>query len=87
VGPLDSINESNVGLIYTKKPQYNGLFEHCRVFQNGFAPYLLGDKKYPLLSSTMTPYKEGQHFVIELFYNKIHHFMMDNVFGILNKTF
>jgi hypothetical protein len=81
------IQGSNVGLIYTKKPQYNGLFEHRKVFQNGFAPYLLGDKGYPLLSSITIPYKDEQHFVMELFNNKIHRFMMDNVFGILNKTF
>jgi hypothetical protein len=38
------IQGSCVGLIYTKKTQYDGLFKHRRVFQSGFAPYLLGGK-------------------------------------------
>jgi hypothetical protein len=49
VGLPNNINDSRVlcrSNLY-KKNLINGLFEHCRVFQNGFAPYLLGDKGYP----------------------------------------
>jgi hypothetical protein len=39
----------------------------------GFAPYLLGDKGYSLLSWIMTPHKEGQqHSMLELLYNRKH---------------
>jgi len=52
VGLPCTINELKVlhqfGLY--KKVQYNGLFEIEKVSQNGFAPYFLDDKGYPLIS-------------------------------------
>jgi hypothetical protein len=59
VGFLSNVNNSRVLLrsgLY-RKAQYIGLFEIGRAFQNGFSPYLLGDKGYPLISWIMTPYK------------------------------
>jgi hypothetical protein len=60
MGLLGSVNDSRVLLQSGSymKVQYIGLFEIGRVFQNGFAPYLLGDKGYPLISWIMTLYKE-----------------------------
>jgi hypothetical protein len=93
VGLQGSVNDSRALLQFGlyMKAQYIGLFEIGRASQNGFAPYLLGDKGYPLISWIMTPYKEeGHHFFLKLMYNKKHkrdHFVVENAFGILKKTF
>jgi hypothetical protein len=49
------------------------LFEIEKASQNGFAPYILDDKGYPLISWIITPYKKkGEPFVLELLYNRKH---------------
>ncbi len=50
--------------------QYYNLFDpSTRVEQ--IPPYLLGDKGYILINWIMTSFKEdGQHCILELFYNK-----------------
>jgi hypothetical protein len=67
------------------------LFGIEKASQNGFAPYFLDDKGYPLISWIITPYqKKGQHFVIELPYNRKHkkgRSIVENAFGNLKKTF
>jgi hypothetical protein len=67
------------------------LFEIGKASQNGFAPYLVGDKGYPLISWIMMPYnEEGQHLILEFLYNMKHkrdHFVVENAFSILKKTF
>jgi hypothetical protein len=40
--------------------------------QDGFVPYLLGDKGYPLLSLLMTSHRDGETNILEMFYNKKH---------------
>jgi hypothetical protein len=59
--------------------------------QEGFAPYLLGDKGYSLLPWIMTPHKEGQqHFVLELLYNRKHkqgQLVVENAFSTLKQSF
>jgi len=56
-----------------KNAQLHGLFDHDKIIQNGFPPYLLGDKGHPLISSIMTLFKEeGQHLVLEIQYNEKH---------------
>jgi hypothetical protein len=56
-----------------------------------FPPCLVGDKGYPLISWIMTLLKKkGQHFILELLYNKKHkhgRFIIENAFGILKKTY
>ncbi len=59
---------------------------------NGTPPYLLKDKSYLLvITSIMTPFKEeGTHTILELFCNRKHKqgwLIMENAFGILNKKF
>jgi hypothetical protein len=34
-----------------------------------FPPYLIVDNMYSLISWIMTPFKEGQHIILELLYN------------------
>jgi hypothetical protein len=34
-----------------------------------FPPYMIVDNRYSPISWIMTPFKEGQHTVLELFYN------------------
>lgn len=75
MGFLGNVNDLRVlhwfGLY--RKVQQNGLFEIEKASQNGFAPYILDDKGYPLISWIITPYKkEGEPFVLELLYNKKH---------------
>jgi hypothetical protein len=59
--------------------------------QNGFFPYLLVDKRYPLFPWIMTLHKEGQQYsILELLYNKRHIWgclIVENAFGILKKSF
>ncbi len=59
--------------------------------QNGFFPYLLVDKGYPLLPQIMTFHKEGQQYsILELLYNKRHIcgcLIVENAFGIVKKEF
>jgi hypothetical protein len=58
---------------------------------DGFPPYLLGDKGYPLINWIMMPFKEeGQHSILELLYNRKHkqgRLIVENVFSNLKKTF
>jgi hypothetical protein len=67
------------------------LFEIENATQNGFAPYFLDDKGYPLISWIITPYpKKGQHFVLELLYNRKHkkgRSVVENAFSNLKKPF
>jgi hypothetical protein len=67
------------------------LFDPTKGCGDGTPPYLLGDKRYPLISWIMTPYKKGgQHIIFKLLYNKKHKkgcSIIKNVFGILKKTF
>jgi hypothetical protein len=69
--------------------QFHGLFDNKGV--DGVLPYLLSDNDYPLICWIMTPFKEeGQHSILELFYNWKHKkgkSVVDNSFGILKKTF
>jgi hypothetical protein len=59
--------------------------------QNGFFPYLLVGKRYPLLPWIMTLHKEGQQYsILELLYNKKHKcgcLIVESVFGVLKKSF
>jgi hypothetical protein len=59
--------------------------------QEGFAPYLLGDKGCSLLPWIMTPHKEGQQqSVLELLYNRKHkqgQLVVENAFSILKQSF
>jgi hypothetical protein len=50
----------------------------------------LGNKEYPLLSWLMTLHKEGDHNLLEMFYNREHkrtQFFVENAFGIRKTTF
>ncbi len=93
IGFLGNVNESRVLHKFSlyKNAWFHGLFELGRGSQNGFFPYLLGDKEYPLISCIMIPYKnDGQHYVLEFLYNirgKKAHSIVENAFGILKKTF
>jgi hypothetical protein len=57
----------------------------------GIIPYLLGDNGYMLINWIMTSFNEdGQHSILELFYNKKHkssNFVVENAFGIFKKLF
>jgi hypothetical protein len=58
--------------------------------QDGFAPYLLGNKRYPLLSLLMTSHRNGETKKNYLFYKKKHRrgrSVVENAFDILKKTF
>ncbi len=71
-----------------QQTQYHALFDPSKGCGDGTPPYLLGDKRYPLI---MTSYKEGaRHTILKLLYNKKHEkgrLVVENVFGILKKTF
>ncbi len=73
VGFFESVNDSKVlgkfGLYVNAQQQ--GLF-NVNKGQDGFAPYLLGDKGYPLLSWLMTSHRNGETNILEMFYNKKH---------------
>jgi hypothetical protein len=91
VGLPRSVNDSKVlrrCTIYYFA-DYQGLF-NANKGQEGFSPFLLGDKGYPLLSWLMTPPKEGNHNLFEMLYNRKHkqvRFVIENVFGVLKKIF
>jgi hypothetical protein len=55
----------------------------------GIPPYLLGDNEYLLINWIMMSFKEdGQHFILELFYNKKYKSnksIIENAFSILKK--
>ena len=87
-----SVNDSRVlrrfGLF--KKATYGRIVEGLAVSQDGFTPYLLGDKGYPLFPWLMTPYREGRHTVLETLYQRKHkrgRSVLENAFGILKQTF
>jgi len=67
--------------------QYHGLYYHIKS-SNVIPPW---DKRYPLISWIITPFKEqGPHMILELLYNKKHkcgRFVVENFFNILKKTF
>jgi hypothetical protein len=57
----------------------------------GIPHYLLGDNGYMLINWIITSFNEdGQHSILELFYNKKHKnnkSIVENAFGILKKMF
>ncbi len=56
----------------------------------GFSPFMLRDKRYPLLSWLMTLPREGNYNLLEMLYNRKHkqvQFVVENAFGILKKIF
>ncbi len=76
VGLPRLVNDSRIlrrSYLY-KHAQYKNLLDANRGKLNGsFPPYLVGDKAYPLIPWIMTPFKKkGQHFILELLYNKKH---------------
>jgi hypothetical protein len=92
VGFLRNLNDLRVLHKFTfySKVENHGLFAYDpKFYQHWFPPYLLGDNNYPLITWIMTPFKEKcHHTVLELLYNTRHgHFIVDNAFGIIKKTF
>ena len=92
VGLPRSVNDSRVlrqsGLF--RKATDGRIVEGPAVSQDGFTPYLLGDKGYPLLSWLMTPYREGRHTVLETLYQRKHkrgRSVIEHTFGILKQAF
>lgn len=72
MGILGNVNKSKVLCKFSlyKNAWFDGLFELGRGSQNENFLYLLDDKKYPLISWMMTPYKnDGQHYVLKNLYN------------------
>jgi len=94
MGLLGSVNDSRVlhkSTLY-KNAQYHGLFaSNNSTFQHALSPYLLGNKRYPLIIGIMILFKEkGQYIILELLYNqkqKEGYFVVGNAFNILRKTF
>jgi hypothetical protein len=81
-----------------KKPRlyeraiHKSFFNMATRSQIGIPPYLLGDKRYPLLLWLMTLHKEdGEvHSILELLYNckqKKGRSIVENAFDILKQTF
>ena len=92
VGPPGSVNDSKVlrrsGLF--RKATNGRIVEGSAVSQDGFTPYLLGDKCYPLLPWLMMPYREGRRTVLETFYQRKHkrgRSVIEHAFGILKQAF
>lgn len=92
VGLPGSVNDSRVlrrsGLF--RKATDGRIVEGLAVSQDGFTPYLLGDKGYPLLPWLMTPYREGRHTVLETLYQRKHkrgRSVIEHAFGILKQAF
>jgi hypothetical protein len=72
VGFFKSVNDSRVlrkfGLYVNVQQELFSAYKG----QDGFTPYLLGDKGYPLLSWLITSHKDGETNILEMFYNKKH---------------
>ncbi len=70
---LESVNDSRVlersAIFYFVQVQK--LFNEKKG-EEGFAPFLLGNKGYPLLSWLMMPHGEGDHNLFEMLYNEKH---------------
>jgi len=74
IGMSSRVNDSKVLRKFTLywQVQFHGLFDINKGV-NGFPPYLLSDKTYPLIYWIMTCFKkEGQYWILELFYNRKH---------------
>jgi hypothetical protein len=53
-----------------RQTQYHALFDPSKGCGDGTPPYLLGDKRYPLINWIMTLYKKGgRHIIFKLLYN------------------
>jgi len=75
VGLPGSLNDARVfrrSGLFSKVKQRNGLIDGLPISEEGFRPYLLGNKGYPLLPWILTPYREGRLIVLEELYNKKH---------------
>jgi hypothetical protein len=74
-----------------QQAQYHALFDPSKGCGDGTPPYLLGNKRYPLISWIMTLYRKGgRQIILKLLHNKKHkkgHSIVKNVFSILKKTF
>jgi hypothetical protein len=94
VGLLQSTNDFCV-LKKSKLYQHaihGGLFDMATTSQDGIPPYLLGDKRYPLLPWLMTLHKEdGEvHSILQLLYKRKHkkgRSVVENPFDIFKQTF
>ncbi len=91
MGLLRSVDDSRVLRRFTIYyfAEFQRLF-NVNKGQEGFLPFLLGNKGYPLLSWLMTLPKEGNHNLLEMLYNRKHNqaqSVVENVFGILKKIF
>lgn len=94
VGMPGSTNDSRVlrrSALFTLASTSN-LFD-VEYAHEGFTPYLLGDKGYPLLPWLMTPYRElpdGVHSIQDRLYNRQlrqGRSVVENAFAILKQTF
>jgi len=75
IGLPRNVNDSRMLHKYAwyKQIRLHGLFDITKGCGNGILPYLLGDKRYPLINLIMTLFKEDKHHsILELLYNKKH---------------
>ena len=93
VGLPGSLNDARVlrrSGLFSRVQERNGLIDGLSISEEGFRPYLLGDKGYPLLPWILTPYREGRLTVLEELYNRKHkcgRSVVENTFGILKQSF
>jgi hypothetical protein len=93
VGLPGSLNDARVlrrSGLYNRRAINGHLIEGLQVSEEGFRPYLLGDKGYPLLPFIMIPHREGRLTVLEQLYNRKHkrgRSVVEHTFGILKQSF
>ena len=93
IGLPGSLNDARVlrrSGLFSKVQERNGLIDGLSISEEGFRPYLLGDKGYPLLPWILTPHREGRLTVLEELYNRKHkrgRSVVENTFRILKQSF
>lgn len=89
-GSLNDVRVLRRSGLYNRRARNGNLIKGLPISDEGFPPYLLGDKGYPLLQYIMTPHREGRLTILEQLYNRKHkrgRSVVEHTFGVLKQTF